>query len=407
MILFVKTTRSLLAISCICLLALPRLSAQEYYDEPEPPEIVAKIPTAPSIRGASPEDGSNNLIRNAFVSARMELLDRYQGVDAKSVSENSIRLYPAKEPNKPVKAFITINNGLKNIVLEPEKVLEPETEYVFEINSQLLDLEGIPFENYKSTFKTGTIELPKHIDKNKPRIKVINAKKRIKLNALPEGYLLKKKKKQAEEKAVPVIAEEKVEKEEKQSEKNLTPQQIKKAKLEAAIAAKLAKYNAEKDKPVPLPEKSEQKETTSEVLAKVEVKKPQKEIATEEMNKEEANKEIVAKEPEVKKPEMEKPAAVIAEEVKEELPKVASINYEVQVVRRNKPLPVSFSMPKTVQIRYMIKNESGEIVKKGTGTVEAGSKEKRIPTKDLEPGKYKIAIKAGNLIRNHAFIILK
>ena len=89
----------------------------------------------PRIRGASPENGAQNLIRNAFVSARMELLDNYQGVDAKSVSAESIRLYPASNPEEPVEVYITINNGLKNILLEPLKVLKPNTEYIFEINS--------------------------------------------------------------------------------------------------------------------------------------------------------------------------------------------------------------------------------------------------------------------------------
>lgn len=386
------------------ILSLSHTFGQVDYEEPDPPIIEEKVPIAPSIRGASPENGADNLIRNAFVSARMDLLDKYQGVDAKSVSANSIKLYPAKEPENPVEVFITVNNGLKNILLEPEEVLEPNTEYVFEINSQLRDLEGIPFENYKSSFKTGTVELPKHIDKNKPRIKVIAAKKRIKLNALPEGYLLKKKKPKEEPKPVPVIAEKEEVKPE--DDPNLTPQQRKKAKLEAAIAAKLAKYNAEKEgkAPTPVPVKAEaQKEKPAPVVAMNE-KKPAQVVETENEKPVSELEKEVKKEPELsKKIEADEEVA----EKKEVLPTIAKIDYPVNVVQREKPLKVTFSMPEKVEIRYMIKNASGEIVKKGKGLVEAGILDKTIPTKNLEPGKYKIAIKAGSLVQNHTFTILR
>lgn len=392
------------------------------YEEPE--EVVEEIEAkkVPRIRGASPENGAQNLIRNALVSARMELLDNYQGVDAKSVSAESIRLYPASNPEEQVDVYITINNGLKNILLEPLKVLKPNTEYIFEINSKLVDLEGIPFKPYKSRFKTGTIKLPKHISKNKPKIRVIPAKKRIKLNPLPEGYLLKKKK-PAETKpkpvAEPLLAENEGAEEEKKAEaaKPIT----KKEKRDAAVAAKLAAYNAAREA-----KKGEKKEAEPVAVAVAETASSKStnkvaEAKTEDKAVAKATEQQVAKTETVKAPtvqdttpEKKEEKLEIAEAKKEEAapvkkhkPLVANIEYPAKAVRLNMPLAVNFTMPEQIEIRYMIKNGKGDIVKKGVGKVAAGTSKKTIPTKNLPPGKYKIAIKAGDLIQNHIFTIRK
>jgi len=391
------------------------------YEEEE--EVVEEIveKKEPRIRGASPENGAQNLIRNAFVSARMELLDNYQGVDAKSVSAESIRLYPASNPEEQVDVYITINNGLKNILLEPLKVLKPNTEYIFEINSKLVDLEGIPFKPYKSRFKTGTVKLPKHISKNKPKIRVIPARKRIKLNPLPEGYLLKKKKPaDAKPKPVaePLVAENEVDKEEKKAEPSKP--MTKKEKRDAAVAAKLAAYNAAREakdtekkeaKPVPVAvAEAPAKESSNKVAeAKAEEQLTEK-VEEQQTTKAETKEAPIAQAPKPE-PKEEKVEAVPKKEeaapVKEHKPLVANIEYPAKVVRRDMPLAVSFTMPEQIEIRYMIKNSKGDIVKKGVGKVDAGTSKKTIPTKNLPPGKYKIAIKAGGLIENHIFMIKK
>lgn len=391
------------------------------YEEEE--EVVEEIveKKVPRIRGASPENGAQNLIRNAFVSARMELLDNYQGVDAKSVSAESIRLYPANNPEEPVEVYITINNGLKNILLEPLKVLKPNTEYIFEINAKLVDLEGIPFKPYKSRFKTGTIKLPKHISKNKPKIRVIPAKKRIKLNPLPEGYLLKKKKPaEATPKPVaePVVAENEAAKEEAKA-KPAQPM-TKKEKRDAAVAAKLAAYNAAREakeaekkevKPVPVAvaespaKKSENKAAEAKTEEQITEKVEEQQTAKVETEKAPI---VQAPKPEAKEEKAEAaPKKEEAAPLKEHKPLVANIEYPAKVVRLNMPLAVTFTMPEQIEIRYMIKNAKGDIVKKGVGKVDAGSSKKTIPTKNLPPGKYKIAIKAGSLIENHIFMIKK
>lgn len=382
------------------------------YEEPEQVEEEKVEATAPYIFGASPKNGAQNLICNAFISARMDLLDSYQGVDAKSVSKESIRLYPANNPEDPVEIYITVNNGLKNILLEPKEVLDINTEYIFEINSKLVDLEGIPFETYKSRFKTGTVKLPKYISKNKPKIKVIPARKRIKLNPLPEGYLIKKPKPQEEKpkvETVPVVAEKEAEK-----ENVLTKQITKKEKRDAAVAAKLAAYNAAREQKDPEQKVAESK-PTSQIVS--EEKFPES-TADQSLDQKEAEvaaqadvltKAAPAKEEKQAKEQMDaKEEPVIVAEEKEELkPLVANISYPVKVIRKDAPLSVQFTMPEHIEIRYLIKNAAGEIVKKGVGKISKGETKKTIPTKNLPPGKYKIAIKAGDLVRNHSFSILK
>lgn len=380
------------------------------YEEPEQIEEVKAAPTAPYIFGASPKNGAQNLICNAFISARMDLLDNYQGVDAKSVSEESIRLYPANNPEAAVDIYITVNNGLKNILLEPREVLETNTEYIFEINSKLVDLEGVPFKTYKSRFKTGTVKLPKYISKNKPKIKVIPARKRIKLNPLPEGYLIKKPKPKEEEKeveAAPVVAE-------KEESKEVVPAKpmTKKEKRDAAVAAKLAAYNAARNK-----KENEQEvvgaKPVSEAMAKGEDMGKAAELASNQEDKQISPKLEVEKKEELSDEQEENidtngEKEIAAVEEKEETKiLIADISYPVKSIRKDAPLSVNFSMPEEIEIRYLIKNAAGEIVKKGIGKISRGETKKTIPTKNLPPGKYKIAIKAGDLVKNHSFSILK
>lgn len=389
-------------------------------DYEEQDEVVEEIEElkVPRIRGASPENGAQNLIRNAFVSARMELLDNYQGVDAKSVSAESIRLYPASNPEEQVDVYITINNGLKNILLEPLKVLKPNTEYIFEINSKLVDLEGIPFKPYKSRFKTGTVKLPKHISKNKPKIRVIPARKRIKLNPLPEGYLLKKKKpEEAKPKPVAesVLADNEVAKEEKKAEPSKP--MTKKEKRDAAVAAKLAAYNAareaketksEEAKPVPIAvAEPSATEGSKKVVEAKEAEQISTKVEAQMAAKKGAEKTLVVQVPTPENKEETEASKEASAPVEEHKPLVANIEYPSKVVRRDMPLAVTFTMPEQIEIRYMIKNGKGDIVKKGVGKIDAGISKKTIPTKNLPPGKYKIAIKAGSLIENHIFTIRK
>ena len=155
---------------------------------------------------------------------------------------------------------------------------------------------------------------------------------------------------------------------------------------------------------------SESKKSSNKVAEAKAEEQTTKKVEEQQTKKAETKEAPIAQAPKPE-PKEEKVEAVPKQEeaapVKEHKPLVANIEYPAKVVRRNMPLAVTFTMPEQIEIRYMIKNGKGDIVKKGVGKVDAGTSKKTIPTKNLPPGKYKIAIKAGSLIENHIFMIKK
>ncbi len=113
---------------------------------------------APSIIGSSPRNGAEGLIRNAFVSCKLNLPTAGIGVDSTTL-KTGVRLYPKDKPNQPVPVQLLLSNPLKNLTVEPVVVLEPFTTYIFEITADLKDQLGRSFLPYSTTFTTGSLDL--------------------------------------------------------------------------------------------------------------------------------------------------------------------------------------------------------------------------------------------------------
>ncbi|MEM6263368.1 MAG: Ig-like domain-containing protein [Bacteroidota bacterium] len=107
----------------------------------------------PAVTNSFPMDGSSELIRNAFVSVQLDLPN--EGLDYKTVNDESVKLYPQHRPGSPVEAFVSASNELKNITLEPKEILEPATTYTFEITPAVKDREGTAIEPFRLQFSTG------------------------------------------------------------------------------------------------------------------------------------------------------------------------------------------------------------------------------------------------------------
>jgi len=120
------------------------------------------------VTGTRPADGAANVLPNSFIAADVHLPRRGQGVDARTISAASVKLYRAND-HAPVKATANTSGAGDAIVLQPAEVLAPQTAYTFEVTADLKDTAGTPFHPYTATFTTAagatTSDYPVAFDK--------------------------------------------------------------------------------------------------------------------------------------------------------------------------------------------------------------------------------------------------
>src|SRR5688572_19946334 len=96
------------------------------------------------VTGTRPADGATSVLPNSFIAADVHLPRRGQGVDARTISAESVKLYRAKD-HAPVKATANTSGAGDALVLQPAEVLAPQTAYTFEVTPDLKDTAGTPF----------------------------------------------------------------------------------------------------------------------------------------------------------------------------------------------------------------------------------------------------------------------
>ena len=120
------------------------------------------------VVGTRPVNGARNFLPNGFVAADVHLPNKGKGVDAKTISAETVKLYRAKD-RAPVAAVVNTSGAGDAIVLQPSTTLEPQTEYTFEVTSGLKDLAGASFAPYTTSFTTAagatTSDYPVAFDK--------------------------------------------------------------------------------------------------------------------------------------------------------------------------------------------------------------------------------------------------
>lgn len=304
----------------------------------------------PSVRGSMPRDGATGLIRNAFISVRLDFVEKKTGIDPETLNDSTVRLFPAGQPDSLVKAFLNFSNPLSNLTLEPIELLEPNQDYIFEINAGLQDEEGRSFEPYTIRFSTGEGALTKHITMYRPKPKPLSRP----VSQPAPVYLAS-----TENNVVPgtvaprplnsgtLVAEKKEEK------KTVTviPPQTEKPEIE----------NAESRDPV-------ETQTTGEIAATETVEVP------------------------------------VAEEIT--APQKTNIEFSQSVIGRNGKLKVEFAMKEATEVKYLIKDSKGRTVKRGVGEVPQGIHTRNM-TLGLDPGEYKISFKVGDEVFSQVFTILR
>lgn len=347
---------------------------------------------SPRVLGSMPRDGSQGIIRNAFVAVGLDVGNEGVGIDPETITEENIKLYPADDPTATIKSFISSSRIPLNITLEPLHVLAPNTTYVFEITDSLKDLSGRPFHPYKISFTTSEISQPKHItmvrkkpmrikgfrprnDPNKlpqaPKLYAEPTQEAIAVNTPKQGNTQKETDNQSNSKL-----KEKVE-----VRPELPTKQAVVAREELAVATPSPQKQAQPAKP------TANEANTAEIVAETKAKAPTPAPAQPtEGNLEKAEGKEVASSPPP--------------------PPRQQIDFPKTRINSGGKLPVTFVMPESKGVKYMIKNPSGKIVKRGASKLSSGSSAKGIDLSALPAGRYRISVKVDEKIVHHTFLIL-
>ncbi|RMG22527.1 MAG: hypothetical protein D6730_16270 [Bacteroidetes bacterium] len=332
---------------------------------------------SPSVKGSFPRDGAENLLRNAFVSARL-ILPNGVGVDPATLNDSTVRLYPAHQPDSLVAAFITTDERVKNLTLEPVQVLAPNTTYIFELTSAVHDKSGAPFAPYSVKFTTGDKALQKRITLNKPRLMPKEREPFVVRDTMAGQDLGR---------LVEVTTGELVTEEldEGAQAAAASPAETGEQASSGAVAVHQPQPPAGSEEADGKPLPAEQV-AGSQAKAQPDANEETQQVATASPKTGEA-------------PAASAPPAEAKDKSKPAPPPIPSKNRPVvfpqSQIARNGKLPIQFYLEKPTQVRLIIKTQSGKTIKRRGGSIPAGKQQLGISLKDLPPGQYTVYLIAG------------
>jgi fibronectin type 3 domain-containing protein/glucose/arabinose dehydrogenase len=115
----------------------------------------------PSIRAdqVTPANGETNVKRDIFVGASLNLPNVGKGVDTATLNTSTVRLYRTID-RVAVPGHVSTSGAGDTITFQPFGALEANTQYTFEVTSNVKDTSGAQFMPFTSTFTTGTAITP-------------------------------------------------------------------------------------------------------------------------------------------------------------------------------------------------------------------------------------------------------
>jgi glucose/arabinose dehydrogenase len=110
--------------------------------------------TQPIVTATRPAANETNVPRDAFVAADVFLPHAGAGIDASTLTSETVKLYRTSD-GVLIPAVLNTSGGGDAIVLQPTQLLDPNTSYTFEVTAGLKDTSGSSFVPYTMTFITG------------------------------------------------------------------------------------------------------------------------------------------------------------------------------------------------------------------------------------------------------------
>jgi regulation of enolase protein 1 (concanavalin A-like superfamily) len=106
----------------------------------------------PTVTSTNPVNGAFGVLRNAFVSADVDL--PVSRIDSSTLNANVVLFRTSDLLAIP--GVINTTGGGDAIIFQPSSLLDPNTSYTFQVGSGVKDLNGNTFTPYSATFSTGT-----------------------------------------------------------------------------------------------------------------------------------------------------------------------------------------------------------------------------------------------------------
>ncbi|MEM7656329.1 MAG: hypothetical protein AAF399_09395 [Bacteroidota bacterium] len=127
-------------------------------------------PAPLAFRGSFPADAQTEVLRNAVVTVWFHTSGEKRGIDPWSITEQSVRLYPASLPDSGVEILIQTPPKTPLLVVEPVALLAEHTVYLLEISDSLLDENGQAVQPHRIQFRTNGQALPKYVSLDRPEL---------------------------------------------------------------------------------------------------------------------------------------------------------------------------------------------------------------------------------------------
>ena len=123
-----------------------------------------------SVHGSMPKNGASGLLCNAVIAVGLQYASPDIGIDPLTLNASSVRMFSKTLPHQMVEVFLIADDYLQSLVVEPRDLLAPQTEYVFEITSELKDIAGNSFGPYRINFTTGEKSIAKRTTTERKKI---------------------------------------------------------------------------------------------------------------------------------------------------------------------------------------------------------------------------------------------
>ena len=114
---------------------------------------IASASTRPSVTTVNPANGAVNVLRNIGIAANVTVTGG--GINSDTVNVNTVRLLNMST-GAIVPAGVNTSGGGDIITLTPSSVLDPNTQYRFDVTDGVKAGNGVSFLPFSSTFTTGT-----------------------------------------------------------------------------------------------------------------------------------------------------------------------------------------------------------------------------------------------------------
>src|SRR5438270_3415004 len=138
-----------LSIMAVLVIAAAEYRAAVHFGENE--KAMAAGMNRPSVTFTRPGGKEKNVLPNVFVSCDVNLPNPGHGIDAETMNAQTVRLIRARDDNV-IDARLNTSGAGDAIVCQPIDLLEPSTQYAFEVSAGLCDTSGAHFAPFKMIF---------------------------------------------------------------------------------------------------------------------------------------------------------------------------------------------------------------------------------------------------------------